>query len=269
MQVAVLTAGFEEGYHWQPSSPCTSLTPEVTAWHQMLCEEDGIFALVAGCSQGSWSIEFRNLLLPGIIDFRGRQITLNIIFSELSSEKDVRALALAYLDINVQEKKGIRYCPELAAAYTATPEGSYHYDFSAAKDWAETSIARYKNLLGFKNAEHKMICRLQPSDTYAVEQLRQHILSYSLQHTDGLRLLWAELYANTKLPADFILTCTNEHSTWEKAPFVDEENRTSTNARPLQEAIRRAKPHLDEIAAKGSVFIKLKLNKLKGRIAPH
>lgn len=261
MQVTVLTAGVQEGYHWQSSSPCTSHASEIEAWHQMLCEGDETFALVAGKYQGCWSIEFRNLLLPEIVDFRGRQIALNIIFSELSSEKDVRALALAYLNVNVQEKNEIRYCPELAAAYTATPEGSYQYDFVAAKDWAEKSIARYKDQLKDRKTEYKIVCRLKPSDTSTVEQLRQHILSYSLQHTEGLRLLWAELYADTKFPADIILTCTDKKSTWEKVPFVSEENHTSTKNRLRQEIITGCECLKNNF--------KHTLNKLKRRIYPH
>ena len=235
MHIYIQSAGVQgKGYHWQhcalPSAPDYQAPPtEIEAWHRELCEDDSIFALTAGYAQNGWSIEFRNLRLKGISDFRGREIILTIIFSHLHSEEEVRALALAYLDLELQSvvsnvsgktKYRGRYCPELCDAYSGTADGNYQYDFNAAKQWAENAIAQYSPMLQNTAPNHKWEGQINPSDDKALECLKHQIKTYSLQNKKGLSILWAQVYANTKLAADSVLTYTRENSSESRIPLL-------------------------------------------------
>lgn len=257
MHIYIQSAGVQgKGYHWQhcelPSAPDNQIPPiDIENWHRGLCEEDAIFALSAGYSQDGWSVEFRNLRLKGISDFRGREIILTIIFSQLASEKEVRALALAYLDLELQSevsnvsgkiKYRGRYCPELCDAYRGTADGNYQYDFNAAKQWAENAIAQYSPMLQNTAPNHKWEGQINPSDDKALECLKQQIKTYSLQNRRGLSILWAQVYANTKLAADSVLTYTREKSSYLQSPTPHDEEKSPVQQLALK-LFEEAKKH--------------------------
>ena len=165
MNIYVHSAGFVEDYSRRQPAAAPALPREVREWQARLDKNDARFALVAGCTGGSWYIEFRNLLLPGRYDMRNRQIVLNICFGALQSEAQVRALALAYLDFEmVYHAAGHctgRLCPGLATAYREQA-GDYDFDFAAARQWAEEVMANLPPLPAEAGEMTPIICHTNP-----------------------------------------------------------------------------------------------------------
>ena len=211
MNIYVHSAGFVEDYSRRQPAAAPALPREVREWQALLDKNDARFALVAGCTGGSWYIEFRNLVLPGRYDMRNRQIVLNICFGALQSEAQVRALALAYLDFEmVYHAAGHctgRLCPGLATAYREQA-GDYDFDFAAARQWAEGVMAHLAPLPAEAAEMTPIICHTNPELDSYTEQVRQQLLTHRLRERDGLRLLWAELDTDPACGADITLQYT-------------------------------------------------------------
>ena len=230
MRIYIQSAGTREDYHWLSESPGAVLL----GWHSLLAEEDKVFALVAGYSCGSWHIELRNLLLSGVTDeIASRQIVFNICFSELKSEADVRALALAYLASELRRKRGerpnARFIPELAAAYKPTADGDFDFDTTVAHEWAEQVITRKE--WGYSTpALGKILCTLSPDNQVDVKCLRNHIERTALTPKDGPRLIFSDMPIDTTMHADIILRFTDAATgTWK---LVEQSEKSTPESMP-------------------------------------
>ena len=218
MKIYIQSAGTIIDYHWL-NEPQNS---DIIKWHLLLGEQDKAFALVAGYSEGSWHIELRNLLLSSVTDeIASRQIVFNICFSELKSEEEVRALALAYLDSELKRKKDgrpiARCIPKLAAAYKATKNGAYDYNPEIAIEWAKKAIAEGKKVLkSAPESERKLRCTINPNNEDKVKRLRKHLEETALTQKEGLRLIWSDIPQGKDVSADVILRYTDESTdSWE------------------------------------------------------
>lgn len=142
-------------------------------------------------------MEYRNLILPGITDYAGRQIVQDIIFSGLQSSDEVRALVHAYLDIELQFKKsGLvvgRVCPELAACYAATNDGDFAFDYRKAEDWAKNAIDAYKPDALQEPKWKRITGRLNPANKDEVQTLNTRINELELEETQGLQIALSEV----------------------------------------------------------------------------
>lgn len=216
MNIYVHSAGFVEDYSRRQPAAAPPLPSIVRQWNELLDKNDRRLALIAGYTEGEWYIEFRNLVLPGTYDLRNRSIVLNICFGALTSEAQVRALSLAYLDFellqNGQHCEG-RLCPELAAAYHEQ-DGDYGFDFSIARHWAEQVIADFTATSppSSEPLPAPIYCSTDLSTDVGLPRVQKTLKNYSLSELDGLNLLWAELYAERSAGADITLQfSTKEH----------------------------------------------------------
>lgn len=219
MDIYVQSAGEVVDYTWRSTTGAPEPPPALLSMHKLLNEEDAAFALVAGYTAGSWSVEFRNILLPGVRDrVMGRQIVFSICFAGLPSEKDARALALAYLDFRMERRKSGRItgrvCPELAAAYKPTTNGDYDYDMDAARAWAEKTLAAYRPQAAGSDAPEPLDFTVNPAEAHHMGSVRNHLSTFALSAQEGVRMLWVQLYAAADLPADLVVryTADNEMS---------------------------------------------------------
>lgn len=221
MNIYVHSAGFVEDYSRRQPAAAPPMPPIVRQWNELLDKNDRRLALVAGCTGGEWYIEFRNLVLPGTYDLRNRSIVLNICFGALTSEAQVRALALAYLDFELLQNgphcEG-RHCPELAAAYHEQ-DGDYGFDFAIARRWAEQVIADFVATCPPASdvLPAPIYCSSDLSTDAGLQRVRTTLKTNTLSEQDGLRLLWAELYAERSAGADITLQYSTEEYIFEQA----------------------------------------------------
>lgn len=221
MNIYVHSAGFVEDYSRRQPAEAPPQPSIVRQWNELLDKNDRRLALVAGCSGGEWYIEFRNLVLPGTYDLRNRSIVLNICFGALTSEAQVRALALAYLDFELLQNgkhcEG-RLCPELVAAYHEQ-DGDYGFDFAIARRWAEQVIAGFAETCSPASdvLTTPIYCCSDLCTDVGLQRVRTALKTHTLSEQDGLRLLWAELYAERGAGADITLQFSTEGYIFEQA----------------------------------------------------
>lgn len=221
MNIYVHSAGFVEDYSRRQPAAAPPMPTIVRQWNELLDKNDRRLALVAGRTEGEWYIEFRNLVLPGTYDLRNRSIVLNICFGALTSEAQVRALALAYLDFELLQNgkhcEG-RLCPELAAAYHEQ-NGDYGFDFAIARRWAEQVIADFAATCTTASGAlpAPIYCSTDLCTDVGLLSVRKTLKTHPLSEQDGLRLLWAELYAERSAGADITLQFSTEGYIFEQA----------------------------------------------------
>lgn len=202
MNIYVLSAGSDElnDYSWRGDFSGIENSADAhppISWHGNLKEGDKALGLLAGYANGAWHVEYRNLILPGITDFRGRQIVQNIIFSGLQSSDEVRALVHAYLDIELRFKTSGRpvgrVCPELAACYSATDDGDFSFDCRKAEAWAEKVIDAYKPDALREATLQRITGSLNPANKDEVQQLRELINTLELEESNGLQIAFSHV----------------------------------------------------------------------------
>ena len=202
MNIYVLSAGSDElnDYSWKGDFSGIENSADdhpPISWHVNLKEGDKALALLAGYANGAWHVEYRNLILPGITDFRGRQIVQNIIFSGLQSSDEVRALVHAYLDIELRFKTSGRpegrVCPELAVCYSATDDGDFAFDCRKAEAWAEKVIDAYKPDALRVATLQRITGNLNPANEDEVQQLRELINTLELEESNGLQIAFSQV----------------------------------------------------------------------------
>ena len=202
MNIYVLSAGSDElnDYSWRGDFSGIENSADAhppISWHVNLKEGDKALGLLAGYANGAWHVEYRNLILPGITDFRGRQIVQNIIFSGLQSSDEVRALVHAYLDIELRFKTSGRpegrVCPELAACYSATDDGDFAFDCRKAEAWAQKVIDAYKPDALQEAKWQSITGRLNPANEDEVQQLRELINTLELEESNGLQIAFSHV----------------------------------------------------------------------------
>ncbi|MDO5473299.1 MAG: hypothetical protein Q4F35_08180 [Akkermansia sp.] len=221
MYLYVKSAGTIVDYGWAQCQGAPTLPALVEKWNDKLNENDLIFALLAGKCNQSWHVIFRNLRLPGRTDnIAGRPLMLNLYFSGLSSEKEVRALALSYLDLEVQTDEfgdclG-RFNPTLAAAYQPTPDGNYSYDYDSAIRWAQQEINRTLPKLGDNPPTTRISCRRKPDD---IEQLKERLRTTALSDGDGLKLIASKIIVLDAEEVDISLRYSETACTWKEEPL--------------------------------------------------
>ncbi len=231
MKIFVKSAGTAQtgDYGWMPELPYNSLEDT----HRLLCEQDKAFALVAGQFESFWYIEFRNLLLPDVRDdIAGRQIVLNIVFSELRSEKEVRALALAYLDFELKVKSNgrpiARFQSDLAKAYRPTNDGYYQYDTDAAECWAKSIIEKYALGLESQSPGGEVRFSVSSETCSEINKLKQYLQTTSLTGDRGLSLVWSDMPVSKVSAVDIKVRYNRVAETsWE---IVSEEPSPSTSS---------------------------------------
>lgn len=220
MKIYVFSRGLSEGYKWVPDMP-----QELDKTQQVQpSEEAGALSLTACYLMGKWSITFHNLFLPEKKDIRNREIILHVCFADLTSESDVRALALAYLDfetrnVNADDNPfGTKYNQVFAEAYSGNKESFFDYDVDRVKEWAERAISKYK--LECKSPDSRLNVRIHPGRTEDLEKVRTHIRQYSLRAEEGIRLLWRPRfdspYKDEQKRADMQLQCSPDVISWEE-----------------------------------------------------
>ena len=219
MKIYVFSRGLREGYEWVPDMP-----QELDKTQQVQpSEEAGALSLTACYLMGKWSIAFHNLFLPEKKDIRNREIVLHVCFADLTSESDVRALALAYLDfetrnVNADDNPfGTKYNQELAEAYSGNKESFFDYDVDRVKKWAERAISKYN--LEYQTPDSRLNVRIHPGRPEDLEKVRNHIRQYSLREEEGIRLLWRPRfdspYKDEQKRADMQLQCSPDVISWE------------------------------------------------------
>ena len=219
MKIYVFSRGLRGGYKWVPDMP-----QELDKTQQVQpSEEAGALSLTACYLMGKWSIAFHNLFLPEKKDIRNREIVLHVCFADLTSESDVRALALAYLDfetrnVNADDNPfGTKYNQELAEAYSGNKESSFDYDVDRVKKWAERAISKYN--LEYQTPDSRLNVRIHPGRPEDLEKVREHIRQYSLREEEGIRLLWRPRfdspYKDEQKRADMQLQCSPDVISWE------------------------------------------------------
>ena len=247
MNIYVHSAGFVEDYSRRQPAAAPPMPPIVRQWNELLDKNDRRLALVAGCTGGEWYIEFRNLVLPGTYDLRNRSIVLNICFGALTSEAQVRALALAYLDFellqNGQHCEG-RHCPELAAAYHEQ-DGDYGFDFAIARSWAEQVIADFATTCSPASdaLPAPIYCSSDLCTDAGLQRVRTALKTHTLSEQDGLRLLWVELYAERGAGADITLQFSTEEYIFEQAATDGHPEGNLARARKLATDMQQQQPH--------------------------
>lgn len=200
MTIYVQSAGKGREYNWKGDFDETTTPPDSNSpgsWHDKLRDQDSALGLLAGYADKAWHVEYRNLILPGITDYAGRQIVQDIIFSGLQSSDEVRALVHAYLDIELQFKKsGLvvgRVCPELAACYAATNDGDFAFDYRKAEDWAKKAIDAYKPDALQEPKWKRITGGLNPANKDEVQTLNTRINELELEETQGLQIALSEV----------------------------------------------------------------------------
>ncbi|MBQ3525416.1 MAG: hypothetical protein IJA63_03995 [Akkermansia sp.] len=225
MKIYVQSAGktIQHDYDWKgdfdETTKHTDSNPR-RSWHGHLKEGDKALALLAGYADGTWHVEYRNLILPGVTDFRGRQIVQNIIFSGLQSSDEVRALLHAYLDIELQFKNTGRpvgrICPELVACYSATDDGDFAFDCRKAEDWAEKVIDAYKPDALRKTKSQSIQGCFNPTSEDEIQQLHELIDTLELVASNGLQIAFSQV-SNVREPSLHLnLTYTNLKGAWKE-----------------------------------------------------
>lgn len=246
MNIYVHSAGFVEDYSRRQPAAAPPLPSIVRQWNEELDKSDRRLALVAGRTGGEWYIEFRNLVLPGTYDLHNRSIVLNICFGALTSEAQVRALALAYLDFellqNGQRCEG-RHCPALAAAYHEQ-DGDYGFDFAIARRWAEQVIADFTAAApSSAPALHApLYCCSDLCTDEGPQRVRESLRSKALREQDGLRLLWAERNAERSAGADITLQYSTEGYIYEQAAPQRRAESNIERARQLAADMQQQQP---------------------------
>lgn len=219
MKIYVFSRGLREGYKWVPDMP-----QELDKTQQVQpSEEAGALSLTACYLMGKWSITFHNLFLPEKKDIRNREIVLHVCFADLTSESDVRALALAYLDfetrnVNADDNPfGTKYNQVFAEAYSGNKESFFDYDVDRVKEWAERAFSKYN--LEYKTPDSRLNVRIHPGRPEDLEKVRTHIRQYSLRAEEGIRLLWRPRfdspYKDEQKRADMQLQCSSDVISWE------------------------------------------------------
>ena len=200
MTIYVQSAGKGREYNWKGDFDETTTHPDSNSpgsWHDKLRDQDSALGLLAGYADKAWHVEYRNLILPGITDYAGRQIVQDIIFSGLQSSDEVRALVHAYLDIELQFKKsGLvvgRVCPELAACYAATNDGDFAFDYRKAEDWAKKAIDAYMPDALQEPKWKRITGSLNPANKDEVQTLKTRINELELEETQGLQIALSEV----------------------------------------------------------------------------
>ena len=218
MKIYVQSAGSDEwnDYAWKGDFSAAAKSVDANppiSWHWHLKEGDRALALLAGYAGGTWHVEYRNLILPGVTDFRGRQIVQNIIFSGLQSSDEVRALVHAYLDIELRFKTSGRpegrVCPELAACYSATDDGDFAFDCRKAEAWAQKVIDAYKPDALREATLQRITGNLNPANEDEVQQLRELINTLELEESNGLQIAFSQVSIVREPTLRLNLTYTN------------------------------------------------------------
>lgn len=241
MKIYVFSRGLSEGYKWVPDIP-----QELDKTQQVQpSEEAGALSLTACYLMGKWSITFHNLFLPEKKDIRNREIVLHVCFADLTSESDVRALALAYLDfetrnVNADDNPfGTKYNQVFAEAYSGNKESFFDYDVDRVKEWAERAISKYN--LECKTPDSRLNVRIHPGRPEDLEKVRTHIRQYSLRAEEGIRLLWRPRfespYKDEQKRADMQLQCSPDVISWEVVG--GELTPAQTEARKMAEEARK------------------------------
>ena len=207
MDVYIQSAGFIKDYYERSRIGTRPMPSEVISWHNALDKDDAAFALVAGRSNGTWYIEYRNLLLPEKFDMHNRRITLSICFGGLRTEAEVRALALAYQDFETifdGSRCLGRYCEALARAYQSN-DGDYTYNIEVAEEWAAEAIVRYMEQLQLTYTGSPTVFLINNPEDKKVDDIESTLRQYRLQDKDGMRLFWTSSYAPSACPADIVV----------------------------------------------------------------
>ena len=225
MKIYVQSAGSDEcnDYAWKGDFSAAAKSVDANppiSWHWNLKEGDKALALLAGYADGTWHVEYRNLILPGVTDFRGRQIVQNIIFSGLQSSDEVRALLHAYLDIELQFKNTGRpvgrICPELAGCYSATDDGDFAFDCRKAEDWAKKAIDACKPDALRKTKSQSIQGCFNPISEDEIQQLHELIDSLELVASKGLHIAFSQV-SNVREPSLRLnLSYTNFKGAWKE-----------------------------------------------------
>ncbi len=225
MKIYVQSAGSDEwnDYAWKGDFSAAAKSVDANppiSWHWHLKEGDRALALLAGYADGTWHVEYRNLILPGVTDFRGRQIVQNIIFSGLQSSDEVRALVHAYLDIELQFKNSGRpvgrICPELAACYSATDDGDFAFDCRTAEDWAKKAIDAYKPDALRKTKSQSIQGCFNPTSEDEIQQLHELIDSLEPVASNGLQIAFSQVSIVREPSLRLNLIYTNFKGAWKE-----------------------------------------------------
>lgn len=180
------------------------------------------YALIAGKRGRNWYVDFVNLW-TGDTDTMGRPCRLSIRFDELESEAQVRALALAYLDIpleNVTSRKAYRHSKELAACYVIEDE-TLKFDFDRARQWACHVIESTEFSDETVEAQNRLECRINHGE-WSVREVVERLQTTKLQDKQGVRLLWTNTHMDEKSQPDIVILVEDGPRRIRKRPILED-----------------------------------------------
>lgn len=223
------------------------------------------YALIAGKRGRNWYVDFVNLW-TGDTDIMSRPCRLTIRFDELESEAQVRALALAYLDIpleNVTSRKAYRHSKELAACYVIEEE-TLKFDFDRARQWACQVIGSTEFSSETVEAQNRLECRINYGE-WSVPEVAERLKSTKLQEKQGVRLFWSNSYMDETFRPDIVIQVEAGARRIRKQPLVEVKPEPD-HGHQVNKGLKTTKFSPGKIAECGKDFIRPSLEKAKSLI---
>lgn len=228
------------------------------------------YALIAGKRGRNWYVDFVNLW-TGDTDTMGRPCRLSIRFDELESEAQVRALALAYLDIpleNVTSRKAYRHSKELGACYVIEEE-TLKFDFDRARQWACQVIGSTEFSSETVEAQNRLVCRINYGE-WSVPEVAERLKSTRLQEKQGVRLFWSNSYMNETFRPDIVIQVEAGARRIRKQPLVEVKPEPD-HGHQVNKGLWTTKFPTDKLMGQGKEVLRTGLEKVKttlDKIAP-
>lgn len=262
MKIHVNTSTLFAEYRWYSED---STLPAACIPGIQISDNASCYALSAGKRGQFWYVDFVNLW-SGDTDAMERPCRLSIRFDELESEAQVRALALAYLDIpleNVTSRKAYRHSKELAACYVIEEE-TLKFDFDRARQWACQVIGSTEFSSETVEAQNRLECRINYGE-WSVPEVAERLKSTKLQEKQGVRLFWSNSYMDETLRPDIVIQVEAGARRIRKQPLVEVKPEPD-HGQQGNKGHKTIKFSPEKIAECGKVFIRPSLEKAKSFI---
>lgn len=262
MKIHVNTSTLFAEYRWY--SEDTTL-PAACIPGIQISDNASCYALSAGKRGQFWYVNFVNLW-SGDTDAMERPCRLSIRFDELESEAQVRALALAYLDIPLEvvtSRRAYRHSKELAACYIIEEE-TLKFDFQRAEQWARQIIEDTVFPDDVTEAHHRLDCRINYGE-WSVPEVVERLQTTKLQEKQGIRLFWSNSYMDETFRPDIVIQVEAGARRIREQPLVEVKPEPDHGQQGNQRH-KTTKFSPEKIVEHGIVFIRPGLEKAKSFI---
>lgn len=259
MKIHVNTSTLFAEYRWY--SEDTTL-PAACIPGIQISDNASCYALSAGKRGQFWYVDFVNLW-SGDTDAMGRPCRLSIRFDELESEAQVRALALAYLEIPMEvvtPRRAYRHSKELADCYIIEEE-TLKFDFERAEQWARQIIEDTVFPDDVTEAHHRLDCRINYGE-WSVPEVVERLQTTKLQEKQGIRLFWSNSYMDETFRPDIVIQVEAGARRIRKQPLVEVKPEPD-HGHQVNKGLKTTKFPTDKLMGQGKEALRTGLEKVK------